>query len=313
MKHKVFNISLFLVYIIAMTALMIWQGVGLAPDRYAFVLLLGSLLIKKTRTFILDWLPFLFILLSYDFLRGFADNLSGRVNITELIQADRFLFGEVPTLTLQAMFFNPNNLGLHDYIATIFYFLHFALPLTFGYILWIINRSYFKKFTVAVLLLSYAGWVTYLAYPAAPPWMASNDGYLPKVYKIMDQTTNLFPDKLHLPTIYQKFNPNPVAAIPSLHAAYPLLVLLLSIYFFGKRGFFFTPYVIGVWFSIVYLGEHYVIDVILGALYAVIFFFITLLLYRIVYSEWGAKRFIHLETVAKRGWISLKSAFVKKK
>ncbi|MBI2600995.1 phosphatase PAP2 family protein [Candidatus Daviesbacteria bacterium] len=299
MKHKLFNISLFIAYILAMTALMIWQGIGIAPDRYAFVLLLGSLLIKKTRAFLFDWLPFLFILLSYDFLRGFADNLAGRVHINELIEADKWLFGQVPTLTLQAMFYNPDKLGFLDFVATVFYFLHFALPLAFGYILWIYNRAHFKKFTVAILLLSYAGWVTYLSYPAAPPWMASNENLLPKVYKIMDKSTNLFPDKFHLPTIYHQFNPNPVAAIPSLHAAYPLLVLLLSLYFFGIRALWFSPYVAGVWLSIVYLGEHYAVDVLIGAVYATVFFFMTLVLYKFTYSNWMVKKFAHLETVAK--------------
>lgn len=86
MRHRIFNISLFVIYIVGMTALMIWQGVGIAPDRYAFVLLLASLLVKRTRSFILDWIPFLFILISYDFLRGFADNLGQRVNFLELIE-----------------------------------------------------------------------------------------------------------------------------------------------------------------------------------------------------------------------------------
>lgn len=281
MKHKVFNISLFIAYITFMTVLMIWQGIGIAPDRYAFVLLFGSLLIKKTRAFLLDWLPFLLILISYDFLRGFADNLGSRVHYTELIEADKMLFGAVPTLKLQAMFYNPEKLGVQDFLSAILYFLHFALPLAFGYILWIYNRAYFKKFIVSILLLSYAGWITFISYPAAPPWLASNQGYLPKVYKIMDQTLNIFPDKWNLPTIYHQFNPNPVAAMPSLHAAYPLLILLLAIYFFGRRALFFIPYVLAVWISIVYLGEHYVIDAIIGAIYAVFFFFATLILYKL--------------------------------
>ena len=167
-----------------MTALMIWQGVGIAPDRYAFVLLFASLLVKKTRSFILDWIPFLFILISYDFLRGFADNLGQRVNFLGLIELEQKFFWEIPTITLQNLFYKEGSLSWLDFLSALFYFLHFALPLAFGYLLWLINRGYFKQFVTAILLLSYSAWFTFLIYPAAPPWMAGNEGYLPKVYKI---------------------------------------------------------------------------------------------------------------------------------
>lgn len=279
MKHRVFNVSLFIIYIVGMTALMIWQGIGIAPDRYAFVLLLASLFIKKTRSFILDWIPFLFILLSYDFLRGFADNLNGRVNYQSLIDAETWLFKSIPTIELQKLYFNSPTTTFLDFAASIFYFLHFALPLSFGFILWIYNRSYFKRFVTGILLLSYAGWITFLIYPAAPPWLASNEGYLPKVYKIMDQTLSVFPDRWNLPTIYHQFNPNPVAAMPSLHAAYPLLVFLFALNFFKLKALLFFPYVLATWFSIVYLGEHYMVDIIVGAFYAVIFYFLAVRLH----------------------------------
>jgi hypothetical protein len=289
-QHRVLNFGLFAFYIIAMTALMIWQGVGLAPDRYAFVLLLGSLLVRRTRSFLLDWMPFLFILLSYDFLRGFADNLGSRVHLQELIDYERMLFGGIPTADLQAALYNPNNLQWYDYMATVFYFLHFALPLGFGFLLWIYNRSYFRQFTTGILLLSYAAWMTYIAYPAVPPWMAARDGHLDGVVKIMDRSSRAFPTKIDLPTVYYRFNPNPVAAIPSLHAAYPLLVLLFALRFFKKRALFFVPYVLAVWFSIVYLGEHYVIDVVLGALYAIIFYVLAKeVLHTVKFQTWLKK------------------------
>ena len=273
MKHRVFNISLFVVYIVAITALMIWQGIGIDPSRYVFVLLLASLFVKKTRVFILDWLPFLFILLSYDFLRGFADNLGQRVDFLGLIEAEERIFGMIPTIELQKLFFSLSSASFLDYLATIFYFLHFALPLAFGFMLWLYNRSYFKQFVTGILLLSYMGWITFLIYPAAPPWLASNEGYIPKVHKIIDSTLTAFPDRWDLPSIYHNFNPNPVAAMPSLHGAYPLLVLLFAIKFFKNKALPFVPYCLGVWFSLVYLGEHYVVDILAGAIYALIFYF----------------------------------------
>ncbi len=272
--HKV-NIAVFIVYMLLMTALLIWQGVGITPDRYVLILILGSLFIGKTRKFLIDWLPFLFILISYDFLRSLAPILNHRVHYEEMINIDKFIFGQSPTFFLQTNFFNINHLQWYDYLATFFYFLHFALPLAFAFILWLKNRHYFKRFSNALLILSYSAFITYVIFPAAPPWLAAQKGYLPGVIKILDTTLNSFPQKLNLPSFYNNFNPNAVAAMPSLHAAYPLLVLLFAVKFFGKFGLIFIPYVVGTWLSIVYLGEHYVADIILGVVYTVIVYYFT--------------------------------------
>lgn len=262
---------------VGMTAFMIWQGIGIAPDRYAFVLLLGSLLIKKTRSFLLDWIPFLFILIAYDFLRSLIPYLNQHVHFTQLINADIAIFGTLPTTFLQNLFYHPGYLSILDYLSTIIYFLHFALPLSFGFILWITNRANFRQYTLGILLLSYAGWVTFVIYPSAPPWMAAQQGLI-HVTKILDQTLGKFPAKYELPTIYHNFNPNPVAAMPSMHAAYPLIIFLFALSFFKWKALYFLPYVLAVWFAMVYLGEHYVIDEIVGALYAVIFFIVAKML-----------------------------------
>lgn len=285
MKHRTFIILLFVIYMVAMTGLMIWQGIGIAPDRYAFVLLLGSLLVKRTRNFILDWIPFLFLLISYDFLRGLADQLATKVNFTPMINFDKTLFGELPSTTLQRLFFNPYQLAFHDYFFTVIYFLHFALPLSFGFLLWLQNRQQFREFVTAISTLSYAAWATFILFPAAPPWLAQKEGYITGITKIMDKTIALFPTKIDLPTIYHNINPNPVAAVPSLHTAYPLIVFLFAWKAFKLKALFFLPYVLAVWTSIVYLGEHYVADVLAGIVYAITFYLVTVKI--IHYFNWG--------------------------
>lgn len=259
---------------VSMTAFMIWQGIGIAPDRYAMVLLLGSLLIKRTRSFLLDWIPFLFILIAYDFLRSLVPYLNGRVHFVELINADKFIFGVLPSSYLQSLFYHPGSLSMLDYLSTLIYFLHFALPLGFGFILWMTNKGHFRQFVLGILLLSYGGWITFVTYPAAPPWMAAQQGLI-KVTKILDQTLGIFPDKYNLPTIYHNFNPNPVAAIPSMHSAYPVLIFLFAFSFFRKKAIWFFLYILAVFFSLVYLGEHYFIDELVGAIYAIIFFIVA--------------------------------------
>lgn len=263
-----------------MTAVMVINGIGIDPSRYIFVLFIPALFLHKIRRFLLDWLPFIFLLLSYDFLRGLAPLLNNRVHYLELIQVDKLLFGELPTTWLQKNLYSPGILKWYDFAASIFYFLHFALPLGFGFLTWMINKREFKRFVTAILTLSYAGWVTYVLYPAAPPWLAQEKGLIFGVSKIIDQTLLFFPAALDLPSIYHNFNPNPVAAVPSMHAAYTFLVLLFSISIFGKKGWLFLPYFLAVAFSIVYLGEHYLIDAVLGMGYAWAFFLLSKYLFK---------------------------------
>jgi PAP2 superfamily len=146
--------------------------------------------------------------------------------------------------------------------------MHFIVPLFAGFLLWLGDRKMFRQFAVGILLLSYLGYFTYLVFPAAPPWMAAQAGLLPPVTKILNVTFAEFRDPVYLPTLYSKLRVNLVAAVPSLHAAYPLLVSL----FIGEKLPKLWPlmglYVFSVWLAIIYLGEHYVFDVLLGAFYA---------------------------------------------
>ncbi len=64
---------------------------------------------------------------------------------------------------------------------------------------------------------------------------------------------------------YAALNPNPVAAFPSLHAAFPFLGFLAVREVFSRRAAWAVlAWCVAVWFSVVYLGEHYVVDVIAG-------------------------------------------------
>jgi len=279
-KHHAIQIILFISYILIVTAVMIWQGIGIDPSRYIFVLFIPALFLKRTRSFLLDWMPFLFLFLSYEFLRGLAPFVNPRANYDLAINFDKLFGGQIPTISLQQALFNPAHLTWIDYSSSLLYSLHLALPFVFGYILWIYSGNFFRRFSLGIILLSYSGWLTYVVFPAAPPWLASKIGFLPHVYRLTDFTSASFPDKFHLPSIYHDFYPNNVAAIPSMHAAYPFLVLLYGLKFFKSKFLVFALYVLGVWFALIYTGEHYVFDVLIGALYALVFFLLAEFIYK---------------------------------
>lgn len=273
-----------------MTVIMMWQGIDILLARYAFVLLLGSLLVKRARRFILDWIPFLFIIISYDFLRGLVVLLIPQVHYGELIQADFKIFNQIAALTLQKNFFHPQHLTWYDFVATLIYFSHYVAWVSFAFLLWLDNKSRFREFVTGISLLSYGGWVTYILFPSAAPWLAAEAGYLPGIVKVMDSTLKTIFGQFDFLTIYQNLNPNPISSFPSMHAAYAFLIFLFSLRYFKIKGLLVLPYVLAIWISIIYLGEHYVIDVVAGAVYASFFFLISKeILHRINWQKFFSK------------------------
>ncbi|HZU13138.1 MAG TPA: phosphatase PAP2 family protein [Chloroflexota bacterium] len=59
-----------------------------------------------------------------------------------------------------------------------------------------------------------------------------------------------------------------VGAMPSEHAAYPMLFFLFLRRQFGRTGYIALVYIALITFAIVYLGQHYVVDALVGFAYA---------------------------------------------
>lgn len=265
--HKLIYV-LPILYILGVSIYMIWHRAWFAPDQFFAFAIVGTLLVGRTKQFLRDWTPVLLLLFGYEYLRGIVPFLTKAAHVFPMIRADLFLFGFLPTIKLQANLFNSFSLHWYDYVAVILYISHFIIPMLVAFAFWLYDRKIFKDFTTGFLILSYFAFLTYIVFPAVPPWMASNLGYIPPLAKIMDRVMASFSHPISIPSIYQFFGANLVAAVPSLHAAYPWLIFLFLTKTIKHWSLLTLPYVYGVWFAVVYLGEHYVIDVIVGILYA---------------------------------------------
>lgn len=270
-NHKI-TLSLSIVYFAIVTGYLIWHGTWFSPDQFFAAAFLIVLFLGRSKQFIMDWSVPVVLLLSYDYLRGLVPKLTQSVNIYQMINFDKFFFGSLPTNTLQASLYTRGTIAWYDWIGTILYMSHFIAPMLFGFIFWIKDRKIFRNYFLALLLVSYGAFFTYIIFPAMPPWMAAQQGIIPEVFKVMDQVFASFAKPVDLPSVYKFIGVNLVAAVPSLHAAYPFLTLLFLIQKYRFKGLIILPYVLGIWFSIVYMGEHYVFDIVIGALYAGIFF-----------------------------------------
>lgn len=249
-------------FLIATEAILLYWGSFLTWPPVLLILLLVFARRGEKLQFVRDFGPLLLVVLAYFAMWGAADDLGGALRITPQIEAERFLFGgRIPTIVLQDAFYNPADPHWYDYLAVFAHISHFILPVLFAAVIWQHYRHLHVRFISTFVLLFFAGFLTFLIIPSAPPWWASDAGYLDKVYLVHDTVPGL-------PHIYVKLSPNPVAAIPSLHAAFPWLVLLFSFKLWGRRALPMAVYPLCIWWSIVYTGHHYVVDVIAGAIYA---------------------------------------------
>ena len=250
-------------------------NVPLTPDRVVVLLLILAFTTGRVRTFLKDWSIFLVVLLAWQVLTSMSRNFGNfKPHVTEMIVVDKFLFfGHVPTLWLQEHFYHPGHLAWYDIAATILYLMHFAFPMGVAFALWLFHRQVFLTFMVAFLLVALAGFATFVLYPAAPPWIAANWWhYMPHVHKILRAGIDFFGGETSFSALYvwlwNHGGWDPFGAVPSEHAALPFLCFLYARQAWPRGGWLLLPYCIAVWIAVVYLGEHYVVDVIAGVLYA---------------------------------------------
>ncbi len=215
---------------------------------------------KWSRRFVKDWVPLIALFLSYEAMYGLVGAMRAHaafVHIQEPISADLRIFGAIPTLLLQQLYRAP----ILDYLGAFFYSLHFIAPTVFAFLLWKFKSQHYWRYTLALGICTYTALMTFLVYPVAPPWYGLN------ATRILFQVDS----NIGLPiyrTIFDYISPNPFAAFPSLHSTYPWLIALYSFKIWKKKAFPVLIFPFFVWFSAVYLGEHYVVDVIGGIVYA---------------------------------------------
>jgi PAP2 superfamily len=237
---------------------MLALGISIEPEWVLIALLVIAIALGRGRTFLADWTPFLLLFLAYEAMRGFAARLAPH----DLSGLERLVFGgTIPTLILQHTFYHPGVIGLQDLIAMFFYFMHFVLPIVVGFVFWVNSREHYWRFISALLLMCFLAFLTYLFWPSAPPWYQFHD-----VVKINQQTVDRIWGNTVV-VIYHSFNPNQFAAFPSLHAAFPMLAAVYAWRRYRALAVGLVIWTLAVVVSIVYLGEHYVVDALASVFY----------------------------------------------
>ena len=264
--HFLLNLSRLLpiIYLVALCIFCLVYKVFPGPYFLILCFFIYAAFSKRTQRFTKDWFPFTALFFAYEAMRGIAHNITGIVHVTELINAELQIFGTIPTLALQQFYRSP----ILDWIGAFFYSLHFLMPTVFGFVLWRRSRENYQKYTIALLVSSYSALITVLLYPSAPPWFGV------KAERILFQVDQAAGIPFYA-TLFVLIQPNPFAAFPSLHAIYPWLISLYSIKIKRIKALPILIIPLGVCFSAVYLGEHYVIDLLAGIVYSTVAFFLV--------------------------------------
>jgi PAP2 superfamily len=269
-------------YGVVLTVLVISEGVQLSRSRLFIWILLGLLAFSLTnvrgwvRGVVLEWLPFALILSAYDLLRSHADTLLFSAHVRPQLRAEEILFvGGVPTVWLQERLWHGSGyLHWYDYGACVVYLSYFVATYLVAGFLWFYARGLFRRYVAMVLLLASMGFATYTLFPAAPPWLASEHGQLDPTTRSIAVIWSDIPIT-GVNTFFEDGSQyaNPVAAIPSLHAAYTLLITLFLWRLAPCWGrVLLAAYPWAMAFALVYTAEHYVVDILLGWIYALIAF-----------------------------------------
>jgi membrane-associated phospholipid phosphatase len=266
---------LFVGYVVGYIAFFVKDGliidrisVGISVGIFVLIGHLGRPL-RRWAWLVFDCLCYCVMWLCYEQSRGWADRAGFPLQVEAPRNIDRFLFfGTDPNEWMQHHFYERNTIHWYDKVASATYFTHFIFPVIAIAIVWVTSHREWARFMKRFATLLFVACTMFVLLPTAPPWMASSKYHI--LEPLARHTSRGFSDmglKGFVNTWQSALDwGNAVAAMPSLHAGFALFVPA-----------FFLPRIKPVWLkalalcfplimlaSLVYFGEHYVVDGLAG-------------------------------------------------
>ncbi len=208
---------------------------------------------------------------AYEMTRGVADEGIAGVKFPLQMNAvrniDRVLFfGNDPNVVLQDHFWK-SSVQWWDKVASTVYFTHFIVPPIVMGALWATSRYQWWRFMKRFATVIVVACAMFVVLPTAPPWMAADKGAIGPIIRKSGRGFSAMGFEAYTNDWQiSKTWGNAVAAMPSLHSAFALFVPA-----------FFLPWIRPRWLkalvmlfpltmltSLVYLGEHWVVDGLVG-------------------------------------------------
>jgi hypothetical protein len=246
-----------------------------SAHRWFLVLLAPALVYRRAWRYVRDFAPFALGVLVYEWARTTAHRINPDPFYRPQIDIDRVLgLGRVPTVRLQGWLYDGTP-GLFEHALDKAHDWYFGGLLAALFLLWIESRREYLRAAAAALGSAFAAALGFLVFPAAPPWLAACHGLIGPLERIREHGHQC-PRALTDPSLVSRlFDDNPVAAIPSLHGAWSTLAALMLWRWRPRLWPIGLAYALVQQFAVVYLGEHYVTDIIIGDALAVFMWWLS--------------------------------------
>ncbi len=259
---------------------LLWVGlvVGIRNDHFIFlgIVLTAYFATTASKKFVLAFLFIILYWVIYDSTRVYPNYEFNPVHIQDLYEWEKAWFGIETSegLLTPNEYVDRHRNNFLEILSGVFYLSWVPVPLLFGLWLFFKDKKLLLQFSFTFFLVNLFGFIVYYLYPAAPPWyvhlhgfeenfnIPGNEAALANVDKLLG--INLFNG------MYAK-NANVFAAVPSMHSAFPLIAL-----YFARKArlkvwtWVFVISCLGIWWAAIYTMHHYIIDVLLGILCALL-------------------------------------------
>ena len=195
-----------------------------------------TLLLGRTAQFVKELTPFVVLLMSYEALQGVA----GSLTLAPVIHpaGSGVSYGLIEAV--QSAFLSRD---LTDAMSLLY--LHFPLVIGSAILLWYSNKVLYKRYVYSLV--------------AAPPWYNGVVSNLLATTSAQIGSSSLFSELARIGSLIES---DKLAAFSSLHAAYVVLFSYFTIKLKKTYGLVSIPITIGVLFSTIYLGQHYITDLV---------------------------------------------------
>lgn len=225
------------------------------------LLLAGAILAAPLVRYAVAWLAF-------SLVRGLADDAGLPDRGGLFAAADSWLgFGSAPTERLQDAFYTAGRLGLLDQAAIWVHASYYIVPHLIAVGVWWRCRKngsrLFDTYLRATIAVMAIGVLLYVLLPTSPPWLETNgSGHLDVTRIVHAANSDPAASRDQIYTVFT--DPNPIAAMPSLHTAITFLAAWVLWRHNRPLGVLAAGYALAMGLALVYLGEHYVVDVLAG-------------------------------------------------
>ncbi len=226
------------------------------------------------------WFAFVAGIFAYTLLRSLADETAIPTRTAYPIRFDHALFfGTDPIQWLQNRYFDVSDISFLDVFSVGMHWSFFVAPYLMAVVIFFRSRRRFPRYVGVVVGTMYLGLLLFFLVPTSPPWLAAQHGQLDGVYRVMDFVGGSVDRDTYRSFYASLAEPNSVAAMPSIHEGVTFAMFLWAREYSRRWSWVLLAYAVLMGLSLMYLGEHYLLDLVGGVLCAVV-------------AWWATRRFI---------------------